>query len=368
MTVHIVSFDVPYPPNYGGIIDVYNRIKALHAAGVQIILHCFEYGRGQANELNDLCEKVYYYPRKSALSAFGFLPYIAASRFNKKLLERLCADKYPILLEGIHTCIYLRYKAVAGKNVIVRCHNIEHDYYFQLAKASSNFFKKMFYRVEGYRLKNFEKVMHKASSLAAVSAADVAWLCKSFKNVHYIPPFHPFNRIDIKAGMGKYILYHGNLSVEENRAAAEFLINKVFPHLAVPCIVAGRNAKNLGSLLGPVSHITLVEPVDNTEMHKLVQNAQINILPTFQDTGIKLKLLHALFAGRHCIINPEMLGNTALSSTCAIAKSSQEFIQFCHLLFKTQFSAEDISKRKLILEREYNIGCQLQDFINLLEN
>ena len=27
--VHIVSFDVPYPPNYGGVIDVFYKIKTL---------------------------------------------------------------------------------------------------------------------------------------------------------------------------------------------------------------------------------------------------------------------------------------------------------------------------------------------------
>ena len=27
--INIVSFDIPYPPNYGGIIDVFYKIKAL---------------------------------------------------------------------------------------------------------------------------------------------------------------------------------------------------------------------------------------------------------------------------------------------------------------------------------------------------
>ena len=31
--VEIISFDVPYPPNYGGVIDVYYKLKALKKAG-----------------------------------------------------------------------------------------------------------------------------------------------------------------------------------------------------------------------------------------------------------------------------------------------------------------------------------------------
>ncbi|MCX6283192.1 MAG: mannosyltransferase, partial [Bacteroidetes bacterium] len=40
--LHIVSFDIPYPPDYGGVIDVYYKIKTLSEAGVKIHLHCFE--------------------------------------------------------------------------------------------------------------------------------------------------------------------------------------------------------------------------------------------------------------------------------------------------------------------------------------
>ena len=34
--LHIVSFDVPFPPNYGGVIDVYYKCKHLHQLGIEI--------------------------------------------------------------------------------------------------------------------------------------------------------------------------------------------------------------------------------------------------------------------------------------------------------------------------------------------
>ena len=43
--LHIVSFDVPWPANYGGVIDVFYKVKALSAKGIRIHLHAFEYGR-----------------------------------------------------------------------------------------------------------------------------------------------------------------------------------------------------------------------------------------------------------------------------------------------------------------------------------
>ena len=51
MRIHIISFDVPLPANYGGVIDVFYKIKALHKAGIKIKLHCFYYGREKNVEL-----------------------------------------------------------------------------------------------------------------------------------------------------------------------------------------------------------------------------------------------------------------------------------------------------------------------------
>ena len=35
--LHVIAFDVPYPANYGGVIDVFYRVKALSEAGVRCI-------------------------------------------------------------------------------------------------------------------------------------------------------------------------------------------------------------------------------------------------------------------------------------------------------------------------------------------
>lgn len=42
-TLHLVSFDVPYPPDYGGIVAVLDLIKLLRQKGIKIILHVFVY-------------------------------------------------------------------------------------------------------------------------------------------------------------------------------------------------------------------------------------------------------------------------------------------------------------------------------------
>ena len=84
--LHIVSFDVPFPADYGGVIDLFWKLPALRAQGVQIHLHCFEYGRGKQIELNKYCSSVNYYVRSSGLKGFSLkLPYIVSSRKNETL-------------------------------------------------------------------------------------------------------------------------------------------------------------------------------------------------------------------------------------------------------------------------------------------
>jgi hypothetical protein len=127
--LHIVSLDVPYPPDYGGMTDIFFRIKALYAEGVKIHLHCFDYGRGEHSQLNKYCNEVIYYKRKTALKSLSFkLPYIVKSRDNKTLIKNLLKDDYPVLLEGIHCTYFLFTGKLKNKKVFVRLHNVEFEY------------------------------------------------------------------------------------------------------------------------------------------------------------------------------------------------------------------------------------------------
>ncbi len=66
--LHIITHDVPYPADFGGVIDLFYKIKTLHELGIKIHLHCFTGKRTQQEELNKYCVSVKYYPRKTKLS------------------------------------------------------------------------------------------------------------------------------------------------------------------------------------------------------------------------------------------------------------------------------------------------------------
>lgn len=88
--LHIISFDIPYPANYGGVIDVFFKAKALAEEGVKVYLHCFEYNREPSDKLGKMFEKVYYYKRDiSKKHLFKSIPYIVSSRISEELVANL---------------------------------------------------------------------------------------------------------------------------------------------------------------------------------------------------------------------------------------------------------------------------------------
>ncbi len=368
--LHIISFDVPWPANYGGVIDVYYKLVALKKAGVKIHLHCFDYGRGGAHQLEQYCEDVNYYPRKTGVAHnLSLIPYIVNSRKSEELIENLLKDDYPILFEGLHSCFYLKDQRLRDRFKIYRESNIEHHYYYHLFKAEKNPLKKIFFLAESYRLKRFQHILQKADLMLVVSQSDTDYLKHQFpgKKVVYLPSFHPNDDFTVIPGKGDYIFYHGKLSVTENYNAAEYLINNIFNTSPHKLIIAGMDPpEHLVKLCKLHNNVQLIINPEDDEMFSLIQNAQANILITFQATGLKLKLLNTLFKGRFCIVNPEMVQGTGLEQLCLTGKSPQELKAIISEVFDVPFDISEVEKRKQLLEKNYSNSMNAGRLISLV--
>ncbi len=366
--IHLVSFDVPWPANYGGVIDVFFKLKALSEKGIKVHLHCYEYGRKPAEILETLCYEVHYYKRDvSKKHLFKTIPYIVSSRSSEELVQQLLKDNYPILLEGLHTASLLEDMRLKGRKISVRTHNIEHEYYLHLAKAETAVFKKYYFYNEAGKLKKYEKVLRKADQLIAISKKDMDYFSKHFKNVSFIPAFHPHKSLQIKPGKGDYVLYHGNLSVAENFNAVRFLVSSVFNDLNIPLKVAGLNPPaHLINLIAEFPNISLIPNPTDQELYELISEAHINVSVTFQATGLKLKLLNTLYNGRFCLVNDKMLSGSALDSLCIIANDAISLKKQIKSLKKKSFSQKAIQEREEKLGLLYHNGNNIEKLIELV--
>ncbi|HEV2355591.1 MAG TPA: mannosyltransferase, partial [Puia sp.] len=243
MRLHIVCLDVPYPVDYGGVFDLFYKITALHAAGVKIHLHCFEYGRGQQPALAGYCAEVRYYSRCEGHKAFSHrLPYIVCSRSNGKLLDRLLEDDYPILLEGIHCTYLLNDDRFRDRKIVLRLHNVEYQYYRQLYRSERSIWKRLYFLHESNLLRRYERRIAGEVPILAVSEKDRDQYRIEFgaRHIQALPVFLPFREVTTREGTGCFCLYHGNLSVPENEQAVRWLLKHVFPPLELPLIISGK--------------------------------------------------------------------------------------------------------------------------------
>ena len=362
MKLHVVSFKVPFPPDYGGLIDVYYKLKALKEAGYSVVLHTYRYGVDEQPDLLKVADTVYYYERLTGwLSMFSFLPYIVYSRRSKLLLERLCEDNSPILFEGLHTCYFLSNPLLRDRPKWVRMHNVEHDYYNFLGKSCVSWHEKCYYYLEAWKLKHYERVLLYANKILAITHKDAGYFTQKYPSVltYCLPCF--FDSISVKTvrdvsiDNGKYILYHGNLSVLENIRVINYILDNLVSKLDIgmQVIIAGKNpCKHLQEKISRIPNVSLIANPSQEEMNFLIASAHIHLLLTFQDTGIKLKLIYSLMKGHgHCLVNSMMIPDPGFEEVCTIADGQEAQVIALRELYHTPLMPEALQWRQQALTK-----------------
>ena len=329
------------------------KIKALHERGIEVHLHCYKYGRSKAPELLRYCKSVTYYRRRTGWwSHLSFLPYIVYSRRSKALLRNLRANDYPILFEGLHTVHSLLRDRLAGRQLMLRSHNVEHQYYRYLARRESNIFRKLYYYKEAIQLESLLDTLPHDLSVAAISPADTAYWQRKFPNTFWLPPFHSSTEFTNRMGTGTYALYHGNLSVSENTEAAVGLIDQ-FAGGKVQLVVAGKEpTPALTEWVAKRKRVVLIADPDSATMDRLITEAQVILLPTHQPTGIKLKLLESLLRGRWCVANGMMVDGTRLEACVVVTEDN--FYGATLQLMDRPFGEAALAVRRQVIGKYYN--------------
>jgi glycosyltransferase involved in cell wall biosynthesis len=210
-------------------------------------------------------------------------------------------------------------------------------------------------------------VLH-ADEIIAISSTDEAYYRALKANTHYIPAFHPNTAVESQLGRGEYVLFHGKLSVPDNELAATWLIEEVFADFDIPFIIAGMDPSDrLRELVAQYDHIRLVENPDEAQMNSLLAQAQINLLSSSQSSGVKLKLINALFRGRFCIVNEHMVRGTGLAKLCYVRNSAAAMRQTIEALINVPFEQGKIAERRAVLELEFSNSENAKKLMSLVK-
>jgi len=351
-------------------MDIFYCISALQSVGIQIHLHCFRSEKTEQSALCQHCASVNYYDFSHGHKGFSTsLPYIVSSRRNEQLLENLLNDDYPILMEDIHCTYLLNDERFSSRKCFVRLHYVGFKYYSALQKSATSLFKKLYYWNESRLLKKYEQSIAQKATFVAVNHADKLTYQNEFTCplIFELDPFIPFQEVKSTEGMGSYCFFHGDLGIDANEQAAIWLIKKVFNEIKVPLVISGRNPSNkLIALSHLNNHTCIVPDPSERELQDMIVKAHIQLVPSFIDTGLKIKLLSALYNGKHCVANDIAVAGSGLESACHIGLNSNAFKEIIVQLYHQPFTVDEIGLREKMLLKRFDNHKNALHLANLM--
>jgi hypothetical protein len=83
------------------------------------------------------------------------------------------------------------------------------------------------------------------------------------------------------------------------------------------------------------------------------------------NTGVKLKLLNALFNGRHCLVNKAGVEGSGLKGICQVAEDADDFKTAISYLYNISYTAEDNLQRQQVLQELYSNQKNLEKIVKV---
>lgn len=355
--LHYICMDVPFPPNYGGIIDVFYKLKAFHQLGVKIYLHVYGFDANGLEQLKDFAEEVFYYPIKK--NPFYFLskkPFSVKSRNGRILLKNIKKIKAPIFFESLKTTDLIASDQLKEFSKYLRLHNIEQNYFDGLAQSEKDRVKHLMYSLEAKKYIKYEQIISKFNQVFTLSLSEQNYIQTNYQKGKFVPVFHGNDSFPDLEPFGKYVLYHGDLRAADNCKAVEYLID-VFRESEYPLVIASSIKEDwVKSKINAYQNIKFVKLKDYQHLLQLFEDAHINIAWSFQEAGTKLKVVNALFNSRFSIINKNIIDDEKISNLCHEVNSTFDLLN----------KVDELMQQPFVLHQQYK--NTLETYLNDKKN
>jgi glycosyltransferase involved in cell wall biosynthesis len=256
-----------------------------------------------------------FVPRRSHWPAhLSTRPYVIESRpFSRTLARDVCRD---VAVWGATAVIGSTFRVthigiaaarLLGVPLVVRPHNLESDYFRNLA-ASSSGLRRFAYRMESAKLRRFEAAVHilpDVTAFADISKDEAARRRRlSTRPVEYLPPFLPSGALSAPANRDTAtgVLFVGSLDSPNNLDGLQWFLDDVWRHVVPatdrPTIlhVAGRNPSP--ALLRRIQCFPRTVPMpDLPDIGAAFDTASVFINPMRRGAGVNIKVVEAVGRG-----------------------------------------------------------------------
>jgi polysaccharide biosynthesis protein PslH len=312
----IVSPDFPYPPNHGGRVDIWGRIKVLHEMGFSIDLLATVKEPPRPHDIDivyQFVNEIMLCKRKTGVHALMSLkPYQVTSRTPLSRVK-LSRKYHFVLLETEYVAPILDNDSLLGERFILREHNDESSYFRGLAKSVGSGWKKMYYLSESVKFRFMSSGLQKRiKNLMFISYDEHARFIAEKRlerdtcNPIFLPPPSARQEFETLPLDTRRVLFLGSLFAPNNVYAIKWYIDHVHQKLRdIPeykLVISGNTkgadptfVKRIRTLCGKYNDIVFYENPENTDL--IYSQCAVFVNPMHHGAGVKLKTINAIESG-----------------------------------------------------------------------
>jgi glycosyltransferase involved in cell wall biosynthesis len=378
---------VPWPLKDGGAIMYYQYIKGYADAGCEVTVAALNTTKHYVETLpEELTSMAHLYAvkvdnRVKAIPAFFNLfsrksynvQRFISRDFEQMLDELLGKNTFDVIIcESLFMAPYINtIRRRSNALLVLRQHNVEHMIWETLAQGEANPIKKWYLNLLAKRLRNYEqKTLPAFDVLTVVTENDK----QVFTQMGYTNPIHvgPLGIAVTKqhqTPVPQSLFHIGSMEWEPNKEAIVWFVKNVWPriHKQYPQAslhLAGRKLTSQFELSYSAGVIVAGEVPDALQF---MADHQIMIVPLFSGSGIRVKIIEGMAAGKAVIATS--LGAQGIKyehgKNILIADTADEFCQCIGQLLNNPLLCNTIgNEAQKLINSEYGITKVINEMLN----
>lgn len=395
MKIVVVSNEIPFPVTHGGRFDQWGRWQRMKARGHELVLITWTtepVSDSARTTLGTVFNSCYIFLTKSgvvnAIKRVLLLPIwpshvssrniVVSREITRNILSELRGWGCDLVFsDGIYGGDFAKNIAKSlSIPLVVRSHNIEHEYFKQQIKSSKNLKKKIVLTFSFIGLRRFEiSLLRGAAVVMDISLSDASYWRGLNVNAIWVPTLvsvetenfmlENLKKCDSINSSASYdFAYVGNLTTPNNVEAVKRIISLVdaakSDGFEFSVVVAGSNPSR--SLITDLESSGITVFSNPPEVYSILSNAKAIINPVVAGSGVNMKTIEALGTGLPVFSSP--IGAQGLSASTArflnICYSDSDFLDAMKSVANKNFGRS----RDQILATIKDYGCDSEDMLN----
>ena len=399
MSTLFITTQFPFPLDNGGKIGAYNGISVVSNNNDDVTVLSFTEERDTVEKgiqyFKRIFDKVIFkdpidhdvHIRNKPLKLISTMlrsymtgtPYVSAKFVNKKmfrLIDECFKDtRYDVIfIDYLNMYPYAKYikkhfssqyKKMVFKNHNIEFEIVEHEYHKQSG------WKKWLLGFEWKRTKQYELQAIKENKLVfTVCDENSDYFKKYNQNVYSMKPTYNVSEMNRPLVPQKSILYIGNISWEANMNGLKWFIDNVWEKIKMREPDAVLNIVGSGECENPFQSIDGVNMLGYVDdLNELYQTHRVFIVPLFEGSGIRIKILEAFDNGIP-VVSTHLACDTigaAHGEELFIADSAEDFSNaVLHLMESDATNKSMTQLAKEFLKEHYSLSARCEEYQELL--